>query len=218
MWEVLALEADSMPPELADIAGDYGHTTTTFSLERASRDGSIALDARGAPAAYTKDGITYPLTVSGPSAYNVTVRGARYTVRMYFYCAGAAQIPENAAWLECPLKRSQKTPCAFGCKDGYKLSVPALSVGSLACTPAGSYADSTCVNARPEPVPQVALPATARPEPVPAARPEGPVPPAVLPAQEKSGQSWVWIVIGIGVLLLSLFAAAAVAWKRGPRR
>jgi hypothetical protein len=110
IWEVLALEADNLPPELAGIAGDYGYTVTSRSLERAGplrTEGSILLDDVR-PVAFQKNGTTYPLLPSGPASYYLTVNGTNYVLRMYYYCTGksATAMPANARSLACPFKPS----------------------------------------------------------------------------------------------------------------
>jgi LPXTG-motif cell wall-anchored protein len=149
MWEVLALEADTLPPELQGIAGDYGHRSESFSLSRRDDPGRDKINLRnGRVAALTRDGVRYELTpTAGPNAYEVIVKGTTYAVRIYHYCSGPPPaLPQNARHIACPPMRSEKTPCSFSCDPGFELSDPSLHVGTIACTASGKLtANSSCV-------------------------------------------------------------------------
>lgn len=126
-------------------------------------------------------------------------------------------MPANAESLACPLKRSQKQPCAFKCREGYVLSDPSLSVGTLACTAQGSYTDSTCVRD-----PSLALKAAQAGD---AEQAKGAdrdtIAPDTTSAPQGQSSMWVGIAIGAGVcvgVVILIVVVAALSGKRPPQR
>ena len=148
MWEVVSLEAETLPPELDGIAGDYGHRAESFSLSRRDDSSDRINLLNGRVAAFTRDGVRYELSpTTEPSAYAVLVNGKTYTVRIYHYCQGPRpSLPQNAQNLACPTMLSEKVPCSFSCAPGFELSEPSMLVGTLACTASGNFtANGSCV-------------------------------------------------------------------------
>ncbi len=210
MWEVLALEADTLPPELDGIAGDYGHRADSLSLSRRDdpwRD-KISL-VNGRVAALTRDGVRYELSpTTEPNAYSVLVKGSTHTVRIYHYCQGPRPaMPTNAQNMACPNMRSEKVPCSFSCATGFELSEPGLLVGSLACTASGQFtANSSCVRQGGTVPSSDARPSSAAPNEGPKEGPkEAPQPRKETPVGASKGWIAVLVVIGIAAAAVAIF-------------
>ena len=151
-WEVLALEADSLPPELEGIVGDYGPRADSYLTRRddPGRDRVHLLNGR--VAAISRDGKPYALEPTAePNAYTALVNGAKHTIRAYHYClAPRPAPPPNARNLACPPRLSEKTPCSFSCAPGFTLDDPSLLVGTLSCSRAAPFAaNASCVPVTP---------------------------------------------------------------------
>jgi hypothetical protein len=227
MWEVLFVEAETPPPELEGIAGDYGHANATFSLSRrGDPDTTISL-VDGRVAAITRSGVRYELTpTTEPNVYVVLVNGKTYLIRIYYYCKGPRPaVPPNARNLACPVMLTEKVPCSFSCDTGFVLSERRLRFGSLACTASGTFtANSSCVRvgAHGSSAPTPETRATSAPTPevtmapsaliatkleVTAPIPEAPTPEVgVQTVAATSSGAWMWIllVLAIGVAVYFL--------------
>jgi hypothetical protein len=170
MWEVLALEAETLPPELEGIAGDYGHVAESFSLSRRGHPGDRIDLVSGRVAAFTRNGVRYELSpTTEPNVYVLLLNGKTYSVRIYYYCQGPRPtMPPGASDMACAFMPTEKLPCSFSCKTGFELSEPSLLVGSLACTASGKFtANSSCVRVggAPSPTEAPSAPSSApRPE------------------------------------------------------
>lgn len=209
MWEVVSLDAETLPPELDGIAGDYGHRAESFSLSRRDDSTDKINLLNGRVAAFTRDGVRYELSpTTEPSAYAVLVNGRTYTVRIYHYCQGPRPpMPQNAQNLACPTMLSEKLPCSFSCAPGFELSEPSMLVGTLACTASGNFtANSSCV--RPGAAgapPSASVPiesskgaASATAEPFPKV-------PIKVAAPEPRWWIAVVAVLGVGIVAVAIF-------------
>jgi hypothetical protein len=210
MWEVVALEAETLPPELDGIAGDYGQRSESFSLSRRDdpgRDRIILLEGR--VAAFTRDGVRYELSpTTEPNAYAVLVNGKTYTVRIYHYCQGTRPpMPQDAQNLACPTMLSEKVPCSFSCAPGFELSDPSMLVGTLACTASGNFtANSSCV--RPG-APQIAASSAAAPIDAATSTTSAPAEPFPIEVKVKvAAPEPKWWIAVVAVLGVGLVAAA----------
>ena len=211
MWEVVALEAETLPPELDGIAGDYGHRSESFSLSRRDDPGRDRINLlEGRVAAFTRDGVRYELSpTTEPSAYAVLVNGKTYTVRIYHYCQGPRPPrPQNAQNLACPTMLSEKVPCSFSCAPGFELSDPSMLVGTLACTASGNFtANSSCVRPGAS-KPQIAASSAAAPIDAATSATSAPVPIKIEVKVAAPEPKW-WIavvaVLGVGLVAVAIF-------------
>ena len=189
MWEVLSVEAETLPPELEGIAGDYGHVAESFSLSRRGHpDTKINLLA-GRVAAITRSGVRYELSpTTEPSAYAVLVNGRTYIIHIYYYCQGPRpKMPQNARNMACPIMLTEKVPCSFSCDTGFELSEPSLLVGSLACTASGKFtANSSCVRVGEPPIAQISSAPTAQSDTSDSSAPVSKTPEVSVPRPEAS--------------------------------
>lgn len=220
MWEVLALEAETLPPELDGIAGDYGHRAESVSLSRRDNatDKINLLDGR--VAAFTRDGVRYELSpTTEPNAYAVLVKGTTHTVRIYHYCKGPRPpLPQNAQNIACPTMLSEKLPCSFSCAPGFELTDPSMLVGTLACTASGNFtANSSCVRPGAAGTPQSAPSSASVPiEPSTGETSATSAPSTKVPIKVAEPRWWIAVVAALGVGLVAV--AIFVLVKRRVRR
>lgn len=216
MWEVLALEAETLPPELDGIAGEYGHRAESFSLSRRDNATDKINLLNGRVAAFTRGGVRYELSpTTEPNAYAVLVNGTTHTVRIYHYCQGPRPpLPQNAQNIACPTMLSEKVPCSFSCAPGFELTDPSMLVGTLACTASGNFtANSSCVRPGAAGTRQIA---SVPIEPSKGATSATSAPSIKVPIKVAAPRWWIAViaVLGVGLVAVAIF----VLVKRRVRR